>query len=202
VRSLLAAEITMPEAKFFIAIALTSAAISDACAIFKHGRITFDVDGLSEKCCGTVAPLLDDLLKKEIGTMETGIGPGPGEKEAFQQETMMTFMSGCCSDSDLKVFDTLMPEEPPESVGQMQQMCAMMQPPSAAASANILELIGVGPTLRLGGLSGASKPSATLPTVISGWAAGAVGLASGVMVTFVMMSKFGEKRVLSSPLLA
>jgi len=197
---LLAAEITMPEVKFLIAIALTSAAISDACAIFKHGRVSFDVDGLSEKCCGTMAPFFDSVLEKQKVMIEAGLDPQ--DEDALQSEVMMTFMSGCCSDSDSKVFGTLMPEEPPESVGQMQQMCAMMQPPSAAASVNILELIGVGPTLRLGGLFGASKPSATLPTVISGWAAGAVGLASGVMVTFVMMSKFGEKRVLSSPLLA
>merc|ERR1712194_461064 len=109
-------------------IALTSAALTDACALFKHGRVSVDVDGLSEKCCSTMVSVFDKDLKKASndGLFKPTVGAGNRLGPAVQQdemEDMMAVMTNCCSASDQDVWSTLIPEEEPEAAVKLTSIC-------------------------------------------------------------------------------
>jgi len=175
--------------KLFITIVVLTSTLTDSCAIFKHGRVDVNIDGLSDKCCSNMAPLFDDIMKKA----EKMMLKNPQEEQAAEQQIMMTFSSNCCSDSDLGVFGTLVPSEPAEGAMQARQMCAMgamMQPHNA--DADFLELFGIAPVLRHAGLLAAPKTTIALPSMSLGLAAAIGAFAGGAVVTSVMVLKFGK----------
>jgi hypothetical protein len=171
--------------KLFITIVVLTSTLTDSCAIFKHGRVGVTIDGLSDKCCSNMSPVFDDIMKKAEKEEKN-----PFENQAAQQQTMTTFLSNCCSDSDQGVFGTLVPSEPADAAGQIQQMCAMMEPHNA--DPDVLELFGIAPLLRHGGLLAAPKTTSALPSMSLGLAAAIGAFAGGAVVTSVMVLKFGK----------
>jgi hypothetical protein len=174
--------------KLFITIVVLTSTLTDSCAIFKHGRVGVTIDGLSDKCCSNMSPVFDDIMKK--AEKEGDAFENSDEMQAAQQQAMTTFLSNCCSDSDQGVFGTLVPSEPADAAGQIQQMCAMMEPHNA--DPDVLELFGIAPLLRHGGLLAAPKTTSALPSMSLGLAAAIGAFAGGAVVTSVMVLKFGK----------
>lgn len=182
---------------------LTSPALTDSCAIFKYGRVAFDVDGLSHQCCSNMAQAFDSRIQQWKGRFSASVAeqshsrwpPSPMEEQAASKQLMMTLMSSCCSESDQGVLATLVPEEPPQAAGKLQNMCASMGP-----HINVLELFGIAPVLRRGGLLAATKTTTALPSISFALAAAIGGLA-GAVVTSVMVVKFTKITLYPRPLL-
>jgi hypothetical protein len=123
--------------KLIIAIAL-AATLGDACDVFKHGRVSVGVEGMSDTCCSSISTLQEKIAK-------TGARWGPGaEPEKQEQKTemaiMTAFVSNCCGSKDQGVLSTLVPEEPPDAAEQIAQMCTMGGPPSILFAAKILRI--------------------------------------------------------------
>jgi len=181
--------------KLFITIVVLTSTLTDSCAIFKHGRVEVQIDGLSDQCCSNMAPLLDSIMKKG----EASGPPSPQEDQAAEQELMMTFGSNCCSDSDQGVFGTLVPSEPAEAAEQIQETCSMLVPHNAHV--DVLQLFGIAPLLRHSGLLAAPKATIALPNISLGLAAAIGAFAGGAVVTLFLAVKFGKTHVHAPPLL-
>jgi len=129
-----------------IAIVLTATVLVDACDVFKHGRVSVGVDGLTDKCCGSMSSVTDSILKAAAA----GDDNFEAQQEA-QNKLVTTLITDCCSSDDQGVLATLAPEEPPEASAQITQMCAMGGPPSAVALATgskTLELLRINHAMR------------------------------------------------------
>jgi len=185
--------------KLFITIVVLTSTLTDSCAIFKHGRVGVQIDGLSDQCCSNMAPLLDSIMKKSEASEKTGEYPDQQEEQAVEQELMMTFGSNCCSDSDQGVFGTLVPSEPAEAAEQIQETCSMLVPHNAHV--DVLQLFGIAPLLRHSGLLAAPKATIALPNISLGLAAAIGAFAGGAVVTLFLAVKFGKTHVHAPPLL-
>jgi hypothetical protein len=121
-------------AKLIITMGL-AISLGDACDVFKHGRVSVGVEGLSDTCCSSMSSTLKDLDEKSA---EQNFVPVPQFEQEAQMAIMGTMMSNCCGTKDQGVLSTLMPEEPPIAGEQIAHMCGMGGPPSTLLAATFL----------------------------------------------------------------
>jgi hypothetical protein len=123
-------------AKVIITIGL-AISLGDACDVFKHGRVSVGVEGLSDTCCNSMSSTLKDLDEK---VADKNFVPSPHFQQEAQMTIMGTMMSNCCGTKDQGVLSTLMPEEPPNAGEQIAHMCGMGGPPSMLLTAKFLRI--------------------------------------------------------------